>query len=319
MSKIITLANYRNIETTIAPKANVTEEEVTAQINAMMAQQTSLEPKEGPVENGDVTTIDFEGFKDGVAFDGGKAENYQLEIGSHQFIPGFEEQMIGMKKGECRDLNLTFPENYPAENLAGAAVVFKVTVHEISKKVAAKLTDDFISSLNIPEVTTVDAFRNYTRNYLESQAERKFTTEKENAVLDLLIANSSVELDEEDIKKALESHIAHIEMDMQAQGFTLDQYLQMTGMSREAFEDQLKEPATQQAKFEAIIDEIIRVENIQTTDEEIDQQAQTIASHNNIRKEDVLERIKPEDFKRDINRVKASQIVLTTAKFIIKD
>lgn len=318
MSKIITLANYKNLEAKVASKHAVTDEEVTAQIDAMMANQTRLEPKVGAVENGDTTTIDFEGFKDGVAFDGGKAEGYQLEIGSHQFIPGFEEQMVGMEKGETKDLNLTFPENYPAPELAGAAVVFKVTVHEISKKVQAELTDEFIASLNIPEVATVEAFKAYTRAYLEDQAERQFTTEKENAVLDMLIANSKVELSDEDIAKALESHIAHIEMDMQAQGFTLDQYLQMTGMSREAFEDQLKEPAKQQAKFEAIIDEIIVVENIQTTDEEIDEQATAIATHNNIKKEDVLERIKPEDFKRDINRVKASQVVLTTAKFIVE-
>lgn len=318
MSKMIKLANYKNLEVKIGPKATVSEEEVTAQIEAMMAQQTRLEPKDGPVENQDTTTIDFEGFKDGVAFDGGKAESYQLEIGSHQFIPGFEEQMIGMQKGETRDLNLTFPEDYPAQELAGAAVVFKVTVHEIATKVKAELTDEFIASLNIPEVSNVEAFRAYTRSYLEEQAERKFTTEKENAVLDLLIANCEVELTEEDIAKALESHISHIEIDVQSQGFTLDQYLQMMGMTREALKDQLQEPSKQQAKFEAIIDEIIKVENIQTTDEEVNEQAEAIASHNGIKKEDVLERIPMDSFKRDINRVKASQLVLTTAKFIVE-
>ncbi len=318
MSKIIKLATYKNLEAKVGARAIVSDEEVTAQIDAMMAQQTRLEAKDGLVENGDTTTIDFEGFKDGVAFEGGKAEGYQLEIGSHQFIPGFEEQMIGMTIGETKDLNLTFPENYPAEELAGAAVVFKVTVHEIAKKVKAELNDEFIASLNIPEVSTVEDFRGYTRAYLEDQAERKFTTEKENAVLDLLIANCEVELDDEDIQKALESHISHIEMDVQSQGFTLDQYLQMMGMSREAFEDQLKEPAKQQAKFEAIIDEIIRVENIETTDEEVEAQAEAIANHNGIQKEDVLARIPADSFKRDINRVKASQVVLTTAKFIVE-
>lgn len=318
MSKVIKLADYRNLEAHIAPKKAVTDEDVTKQIEDMMANRAHLEPKEGCVGSGDTTTIDFEGFKDGVPFDGGKAENYQLEIGSHQFIPGFEEQMIGMEKGETRDLHLTFPENYPVDNLAGAPVIFKVTVHEISQKVQDELTDAFIVSLNIPEITTVEAFRDYTHHYLEDQAEKQLTTEKENAVLDLLIARSEVELDDHDLALALANHIAHIEMDLKAQGFSLDQYLQMTGMSREAMEDQLQEPAKQQAKFEAIIDEIVRVENIQTTDEEIEQQAAAIASHNQIRKEDVLERIQPEDFKRDINRVKASQIVLTTARFIFE-
>ena len=131
MSKIIKLATYKNLEAKVGARAVVSDEEVTAQIDAMMAQQTRLEAKKGPVENGDTTTIDFEGFKDGVAFEGGKAEGYQLEIGSHQFIPGFEEQMIGMKTGEEKDLDITFPEDYMAEDLKGQKVVFKVKVNEI--------------------------------------------------------------------------------------------------------------------------------------------------------------------------------------------
>lgn len=317
MSKIIKLAPYKNLEVQVAPKDKVTDKDVQQQIQQMMAQQTQLVAKEGAIENGDVATIDFEGFKDGIAFEGGKADNYQLEIGSHQFIPGFEEQMIGMTKGETKDLHLTFPENYPAENLAGAPVVFKVTVHEISQKVKAELTDAFIASLSIPEVQDVKAFEEYTKQYLEQEAERKFTTAKENAVFDYLIGQCEVELDEEDIHRALESHIAHIEMDVQSQGMTLEQYLKMVGLSHEALHDQLQEPSKQQAKFEAIIDEIIRVENIDTTDEEVEQQAEAIAKHHGISKEDVLKRIPMESFKRDLNRVKASQVVLTTAKFVM--
>lgn len=316
----IALGEYKGLEIEKIEEA-VTEEDMNQYLDDMRSKHAQIEEVTDPeatVANGDMVTLDFCGKKDGVAFPGGTAEGYALGIGSHSFIPGFEEQMIGMTKGETKDLNLTFPENYPAEELAGAAVVFKVTVHEIAKKVKAELNDEFIASLNIPEVTTVEDFRGYTRAYLEDQAERKFTTEKENAVLDLLIANCEVELDDEDIQKALESHISHIEMDVQSQGFTLDQYLQMMGMSREAFEDQLKEPAKQQAKFEAIIDEIIRVENIETTDEEVDAQAEAIANHNGIQKEDVLTRIPADSFKRDINRVKASQVILTTAKFIVE-
>ena len=314
----VTLGEYKGLE--VEKFSNrVTQKEIEEELvkeQEKSAREVIVEGR--PVQDKDEVVLDFEGFVDGVAFEGGKGENYPLVIGSGSFIPGFEEQMIGMTKGETKDLNLTFPENYPAEELAGAAVVFKVTVHEIAKKVKAELNDEFIASLNIPEVTTVEDFRSYTRAYLEDQAERKFTTEKENAVLDLLIANCEVELDDEDIQKALESHISHIEMDVQSQGFTLDQYLQMMGMSREAFEDQLKEPAKQQAKFEAIIDEIIRVENIETTDEEVEAQAEAIANHNGIQKEDVLARIPADSFKRDINRVKASQVVLTTAKFIVE-
>lgn len=318
MSKVITLAQYREIEVTVKGKNPVTDEAVDQQIAAMMQQQTSLVDKEGKVEISDVTTIDFEGFKDGVPFDGGKAEGYQLEIGSHQFIPGFEEQMIGMEKGETKDLNLTFPENYPAEELAGAAVIFKVTVHNIQTKQQASLTDEFIASLNIPEITTVDAFKQYTRDYLESQEERKFTTDKENKIFDTLIENSEVNLEDADIKKALESHIAHIEMDVRQQGVTLEQYLAMYQMTREDLEKQLNEPAIQQAKFEAIIDEIVNLENIATSIEEAQQQAEIMAQNNGMKKEDILDKIKLEDLQHDFDRLKASQIILSSAKIIVE-
>lgn len=313
MSKIIKLGNYKNIAITIPAAPVVTDEQVATEIEGMMANQTTLEAKEGTLDNGDVATFDFEGFKDGVPFDGGKAEGYQLEIGSHQFIPGFEEQMVGMTKGETRDLNLTFPENYPAENLAGAAVVFTVTLHEISTKVQAELNDAFITNLNIPEVTTVEAFKGYVRAYLESEANRTYTINKENKIFDTLIADCEVELDDADKEKALNGIIGHMSIEMQSQGFTLDQYLQMMGMSMDDYKAQLQAPATQQATFEAIIDEIVRVESIETTDQEVDSQAEIIAQNNGISKEMVYERVKPEDFKRDMNRLKASQLIITNA------
>ena len=145
MSKINKLGQYKNVEVKVS-KQSVTQEEVDNQVKALVAQNSIFEEKDGEVNNGDVTTIDFEGFKDGVAFDGGSAKGHQLEIGSGQFIPGFEEQMIGMKKGETRDLNLTFPENYGAQDLAGADVVFKVTVHKIETKKEAELNDQFVAS-----------------------------------------------------------------------------------------------------------------------------------------------------------------------------
>lgn len=314
MSKIIKLGNYKNIEITVPAAPIVTDEQVATEIDGMLANQTSLEPKDGLLENGDIATLDFEGFKDGVAFDGGKAEGFQLEIGSGQFIPGFEEQMVGMAKGESRDLNLTFPESYPVEDLAGAPVVFKVTVHEISKKVQAELTDDYIASLNIPEATNVEEFKAYVRQYLEGEAQRSYTINKENKIFDTLIADCEVEVEAADQEKAMNGIISHMQVEMQSQGFTLDQYLQMTGMTMDDYKAQLEAPAKQQATFEAIIDEIVRVENITTTDEEVDAQAEIIAQNNGITKEVVYDRVKKEDFKRDINRLKASQLIITNAK-----
>lgn len=312
MSKVIKLGNYKGIEVSVK-KTPVTDEEVEAQIQQMVAQSTSLEEKEGDVAVGDVTTIDFEGFKDGVAFEGGKAEGFQLEIGSGQFIPGFEEQMVGMKKGETRELNLTFPENYQAEDLAGADVIFKVTLHQISTKKQAELNDEFVATFNNPEMKTVEDLRKMMRMSLEGQRAQEFKTTTENEILGKLIEESEVEVDEEDIQKALTMQIQQMSMEIARQGMQLEQYLQMFGMTMEALEEQMKPSAKQQAEFEAIIDELIHVENINTTDEEVDQQIEQIATMNQMSKEDVLKQLGDADLKKDLNRVKASQLVLTSA------
>lgn len=315
MSKVIKLGNYKGIEATVS-KEPVTQEQVDAEVQRLVAQSSTLVEKEGEVANGDVTTIDFEGFKDGVAFDGGKAEGFQLEIGSGQFIPGFEEQMIGMTKGETRELNLTFPEEYGAAELAGADVVFKVTVHKIENKKEAELNDEFVASLNAPEITTVDQLVDNVKASLEAQSEQAYNAAKENAALGVLIDASEVEVDDADVQRAIELQLQHLSMELARQGMQLDQYLQMMGMDQSVLVEQLKPTATQQATFEAIIDEIVAVEKLETTDEEVDQQVEQIATYNQVTKEEVLNQIAVADLKRDLNRIKASQLIINSAKFI---
>lgn len=315
MSKVIKLGNYKGIEATVS-KEPVTQEQLDAEVQRLVAQSSTLVEKEGEVANGDVTTIDFEGFKDGVAFDGGKAEGFQLEIGSGQFIPGFEEQMIGMTKGETRELNLTFPEEYGAAELAGADVVFKVTVHKIENKKEAELNDEFVASLNAPEITTVDQLVDNVKASLEAQSEQAYNAAKENAALGVLIDASEVEVDDADVQRAIELQLQHLSMELARQGMQLDQYLQMMGMDQSVLVEQLKPTATQQATFEAIIDEIVAVEKLETTDEEVDQQVEQIATYNQVTKEEVLNQIAVADLKRDLNRIKASQLILNSAKFI---
>ena len=290
MSKVIKLGNYKGIEAEVT-KQPVADTEVDNEIQRLVAQSTSLIEKDGDVTNGDVTTIDFEGFKDEVAFDGGKAEGFQLEIGSGQFIPGFEEQMIGMKKGETRELNLTFPENYGAADLAGADVVFKVTVHKIEEKKEAELNDAFVASLNAPGIETIDQLRDNIKASLEAQHEQAFMAAKENAALGKLIDDCEVEVEESDIEKALQQQLQHISMELASQGMQLEQYLQMMGMNQETLLQQLAPSAKQQATFEAIIDEIVAIENLETSDEEANQQVEAIAAHNQVSKEDVLNQI----------------------------
>ena len=315
MSKGIKLGNYKGIEAEVT-KQPVADTEVDNEIQRLVAQSTSLIEKDGDVTNGDVTTIDFEGFKDEVAFDGGKAEGFQLEIGSGQFIPGFEEQMIGMKKGETRELNLTFPENYGAADLAGADVVFKVTVHKIEEKKEAELNDAFVASLNAPGIETIDQLRDNIKASLEAQHEQAFMAAKENAALGKLIDDCEVEVEESDIEKALQQQLQHISMELASQGMQLEQYLQMMGMNQETLLQQLAPSAKQQATFEAIIDEIVAIENLETSDEEANQQVEAIAAHNQVSKEDVLNQIDIESLKRDLNRIKASRLIMDNTVFI---
>ena len=307
MSKVIKLGNYKGIEFKVE-KVPVSNEEVEQQIQMILTQSSQTEEKDGDtVENGDIATIDFVGLKDDVAFEGGTGNDYDLEIGSGSFIPGFEEQMIGMKVNETRDLNLTFPENYQAEDLAGQDVVFKVTVKKLSVKKEAELNDDFVEGLGVPEIKTVEDLKAYINEGLQQQHDQQYEAQKENTIFDAFMADSEVELDDDAIDEALDRQMSYMANQMMAQGIQLDQYLQMTGM------EQMKPSATQQAKLEALIDEIIAVENIVVTEEVLDEQLNMVGQANQMTKEQVLEKIDLEGFKRDLSRMQASRIIVNNA------
>ncbi len=312
MSKVNQLGQYKGL-TVQVKKRQVQQTEIDQQIQTLVAQNPLLIEKKGEVEHGDVTTIDFEGFKDGVAFDGGKANGYQLEIGSGKFIPGFEDQMIGMRKGETKDLNLTFPANYGVADLAGADVIFKVTVHKIERKKEAQLNDEFVASLNVANVKTVADLQEYMKTNIQAHHDQAYRTDVENALFAKLIENCHVDVNEEDINTAMKEHIEHIRVELARQGMELEQYLQMMGMNEEALRHQLQPAAKQQAIFEAIIDEIIRVEKIETTDNEVNQQIETIMQQNQMSKEDILSKVSITDLKRDYNRLKSSQLIIQSA------
>ncbi|HIX80580.1 trigger factor [Erysipelatoclostridium sp. An15] len=316
MSKVIKLGDYRGIEVKVPKQLSVTEEEINREIQNFLSQNSQLVEKDGEVANGDVTTIDFEGFKDGVPFEGGKANGHQLEIGSGQFIPGFEEQMIGMTKGETRDLNLTFPENYGVADLAGADVVFKVTVNKIATKKEAELTDEFIASLNAPNFKTVEELKNLIETSLQMQYKQQFEAAKENAVLGKLIGECEVEVSDEDVEKALQQHIQHISIELAQQGLQLEQYLQMMNTDLDSLKQQILPTAKQQASFEAIIDEIVKVESLTTSDEEAKDQVSKIAAANQMSVDEVLEKIQLDDLKRDLARIQASHLIMDLANII---
>lgn len=266
----VTLGDYKALKYELE-EVTVTDEEVENEINKTLERKGDLELKEdGAVEDGDTVVIDFEGFKDKVAFDGGKADNYELVIGSHSFIPGFEEQVIGMKSEETKDINVTFPEDYHVEELKGAPVVFKVTVHEIKKKVLPTLDDEFVKELKIENVETVDAYKEHVKESIlsgkKAEAERKADEKLLNALCDEATINIPSVMIEKETEAMLNDQAARL----QYQGIPFDQYLKIIGQTREDIKKQLEESATARIKTTLCLEEVAKLENLEASDEDIE-------------------------------------------------
>lgn len=266
----VTLGDYKALNYELE-EATVTDEEVETEINKTLERKGDLELKEdGAVEDGDTVVIDFEGFKDEVAFDGGKADNYELVIGSHSFIPGFEEQVIGMKSEETKDINVTFPEDYHVEELKGAPVVFKVTVHEIKKKVLPTLDDEFVKELKIENVETVDAYKEHVKESIlagkKAEAERK----ADEKLLKALCDEATINIPSVMIEKETEAMLNDQAARLQYQGIPFDQYLKIIGQTREDIKKQLEESATARIKTTLCLEEVAKLENLEASDEDIE-------------------------------------------------
>ena len=266
----VTLGDYKVLKYELE-EVTVTDEEVENEINKTLERKGDLELKEdGAVEDGDTVVIDFEGFKDEVAFDGGKADNYELVIGSHSFIPGFEEQVIGMKSEETKDINVTFPEDYHVEELKGAPVVFKVTVHEIKKKVLPTLDDEFVKELKIENVETVDAYKEHLKESIlagkKDEAERKADEKLLKALCDEATINIPTVMIEKETEAMLNDQAARL----QYQGIPFDQYLKIIGQTREDIKKQLEESATARIKTTLCLEEVAKLENLEASDEDIE-------------------------------------------------
>lgn len=308
----IKIGNYKGIEVEVE-KVELSDDMVNKQIQYTLTQNPLKESKEGSIENGDSAIFDFEGLKDGVAFDGGTAKNYEMVIGSGQFIPGFEEQMIGMTKGEEKDLHVTFPENYQEQSLAGQPVIFKVKVHDIFTSKPAELNDEFVASLQIPEVNTVSEFENYVRAYLSNEVQKQNNEKVQDVVFDALMNTVEGELPEDMIEAALEQQMQRVEMQMAQQGFSLDQYLQMVGQTRDDIREQFKDFATKQVRLEVALMEVARLEEIIDVEEEIAEQMKLIAASYGIDEEVVKQQIPHDEMEKEIKLMKASQLVLDNA------
>ena len=269
-------------------KVEVTDEEIEHELGHLLERYTELVSKDGKVENGDVAIIDFEGFKDGVAFDGGKGENYSLEIGSHTFIPGFEEQVIGMKVGDEKDLDLTFPEDYGAKDLAGAKVVFKVKVNEIKEKKARELDEDFFEDLGMEGIDSEEKLRDEIKGSIQAQKEMDAENKYVDAILEGVSKNVEVDIPEAMVEEETERLIGRFEEQLKMQGISLDVYYQFTGSSEKDLRSQMEKEAYNNVLYRLMIDEVKMLEKVVVSDEEASEEAEKLAEKYQMKKEDFL-------------------------------
>ena len=269
-------------------KVKVTDEEITEEINRLKDQYAEIAVKEGKIESGDTAVIDFEGFKDGVAFEGGKGENYPLEIGSNTFIPGFEDALIGLSTGDKKDIPLTFPENYPSEELKGAKVVFKVTVHEVKTRLIPELDKDFFTDLGIEGVTNETELRNHVKNNISLRKEKEADNKLVEDILASVAKETEIVLPEELIHDEIHHMIDNYAQRLQMQGLSLEQYMQFTKQTFESLEEQLKPEAKKNITYRYMLEEIAKKEGIVISDEEADNEAETLSHTYQMTKQELI-------------------------------
>lgn len=294
----IELGKYTNLGIK-KDKVKVTKEEVDNRIKSLLDEYAEIEVKDGSVVDGDIAVIDFTGFKDGVEFEGGKGENYSLTIGSKSFIPGFEDAIIGMKKGEEKDINLTFPEDYMAEELKGQDVVFKVKVNEIKTRVVPKIDSEFFEDLGMEGVTTKEELEHEIKHEIEHQKEHEMEHVYEDKCLDTAAENMKCDICDELVNDEVE-HMYHEFIErMQMQGISEEMYFQYTKAKKEDITSQMKPEALKRIKYRYLLKEIIKVEKIKVTDKEAKDRVKEMAKMYQVDEEVILKELSLEHVKLD--------------------
>lgn len=292
------LGEYKGIEVEKVEET-LNEEVITAKLEEMREKNSRLVSVEREIENGDTANIDFEGFDGEVAFEGGKGENYNLVIGSGSFIPGFEEQLVGKKAGEEVEVNVTFPEEYHAENLAGKPVVFKVKVNDVKVKELPELNDEFAADTT--EFNTLEELTADLKAKAEADAKEAAKNELRNRVIEKVVQNTEVEVPEAMVKNEIENQLMELNYQLQYQGFGMEQFLQMTGKTMEEFKAEFqasrKEEAIKNVKTSLVIEAIAKVEDVQVSEEEVNAEVQKMADAYNMTVEQVREALRPTDLK----------------------
>ena len=307
------LGAYKGIEISKVDNT-VSEEDVEARLNEMVnrnARLTSVEDK--ALENGDTAVIDFEGFKNGVAFEGGKGENYNLVIGSNTFIPGFEDQLVGKKAGEEVEVNVTFPEAYNAENLAGKPVVFNVKVNDVKVKEVPALDDEFAKDTT--EFETLAELRADVKAKLEEQAKNAADAEMRNALVEKVSANTEVEVPEAMVQHQIDNMLMELNYQLQYQGLNLEQLLQMTGRGLDELREERRADAERLVKSSLVLEAIAEKENVEANDADVDDELEKMAAMYNME----VEKIKSSLRETDIEDIKGQIKIRKTLDLLVEN
>lgn len=307
----VEVKNYKGIE--VEKVVNpVTDEDINKQLDALREKNVTVETVDDrAAENGDDVVIDFEGFKDDVAFEGGKAEDFTLSLGSGQFIPGFEDQIVGHNAGEEFDINVTFPEEYQVKELAGAPAVFKIKLKSISKKVMPELDDDMVKDST--EFDTVDEYKADVKKKLEEANEKHADSEVEAKIFDKVIENMTAEIPQVMFDNRVNEMIGELEQRLAPQGISLDLYMQYTGQTIDTVKKAYAEQAEKQVKLRLALEKIAKLENIEVTEDELKAEFDKLAEAYKLDVDQIKQFIHDDDLKKDIAVGKAVDLIKDAA------
>lgn len=307
----VEVKDYKGIE--VEKVVNpVTDEDINKQLDALREKNVTVETVDDrAAENGDDVVIDFEGFKDDVAFEGGKAEDFTLSLGSGQFIPGFEDQIVGHNAGEDFDINVTFPEEYQVKELAGAPAVFKIKLKSISKKVMPELDDDMVKDST--EFDTVDEYKADVKKKLEEANEKHADSEVEAKIFDKVIENMTAEIPQVMFDNRVNEMISELEQRLAPQGISLDLYMQYTGKTIDTVKKAYAEQAEKQVKLRLALEKIAKLENIEVTEDELKAEFDKLAEAYKLDVDQIKQFIHDDDLKKDIAVGKAVDLIKDAA------
>lgn len=315
----VKLGEYKGLE--VEDKSfEVTDEKVEEEIENILKSHAQIEVVEdGAVEQGDTVSIDFKGTVDGEEFEGGEAENFQLEIGSGTFIAGFEDQLVGMKPGEERDIEVTFPETYHVKSLQGKAAKFHVVLHDIKRKVLRELNDEFVQEIS--DFETVDAFKEDLRKNLEVRAEQEHKAYIEDQVVQKAVENATIDLPQVMIEHEIDHQINHFAQQLQMQQIPFDAYLEFTGTTLDELKDQFRESAEKNVRTSLVLEALTQAENVEVTQEDIDNELQKVAESSGLELDRVRQLMSMRDpnlegFARELKTRKTIDLLVEHSKLV---